>query len=150
MVIRMKNKRGWIEIVEAFVAILLIAGVLLIVLTKGDTGKGDISKEVYDVELSILREIQLNDTLRADILSLTSLPVEWEDFPINVKQKIIERTPENLNCIGKICEITDVCNLGEEATTKNDVYAQAVGISPSAGNPLEQSYRKINLFCWAK
>jgi hypothetical protein len=30
-----KNNKGWIEIVEAFVAVLLVAGVLLFVLNKG-------------------------------------------------------------------------------------------------------------------
>ncbi len=148
----MKNKHGWIEIVEAFVAVLLITGVILIVLNKGYSEKEDISNEVYDVELSILREIQLDEALRVEILEVSEpLPVGWDNqnFPPNVKSRISERTPEHLECIGKICDMTAVCNLEEDTITKEDIYAQSIGISPSTGSA-QQVYRQINLFCWAK
>src|SRR3989344_493349 len=64
------DKRGWIRVVEAFVAILLIVGVLLFVINKGYIGKKDISKQVYDAEISVLREIELDDNLREEILKL--------------------------------------------------------------------------------
>ena len=80
----MKNKRAWIKIVEAFVAILLVVSVLLIVLNEGYIEKNDISLKVYEIELSILREIQSNNSLRADILNIekSELPVEWKDFEL--------------------------------------------------------------------
>jgi len=83
----MKNKRGWIKIVEAFVAVLLIAGVVLIIIDKEYLKKEDISSEVYDTELKILKEIQLNNTLRENILTASPLPVNWDVFPQNVKNK---------------------------------------------------------------
>ena len=64
----MRNKRGWIRIVEAFIAVLLVAGILLFVINKGYIGRRDISQQVYDAQLAVLREIQLNDTLRTQIL----------------------------------------------------------------------------------
>ena len=57
------HKKGWIRIVEAFVAILLITGVLLILLDKGYL-KEDISSKVYEAEVSILRGVQLDLELR--------------------------------------------------------------------------------------
>jgi hypothetical protein len=141
-----KNRKGWVKIVEAFVAVLLIVGVLLIILNKGYIGKEDISSNVYDTEISILREIQRNDTMRGDILNAPKPPIEWEDttFPLTVRNKIIERTPDYLECIGKICEIDDACSLTEKKD--KEVYAQAVAISPTVGE--EEIYRKLNLFCW--
>jgi hypothetical protein len=65
----MKGKKGWIEIVEAFVAILLIAGVVLVILNKSSLGGTDISQQVYTTELSILREVQTNDIFRAEIIT---------------------------------------------------------------------------------
>ena len=98
----MRNKRGWIRVVEAFVAILLITGVLLIVINKGYIGKKDISKQVYDTELSILREIELDDGLRNQILILplneVGGVVVTESNLLNVWKKIKERPPEYLEC----------------------------------------------------
>ncbi|GAJ11607.1 unnamed protein product, partial [marine sediment metagenome] len=74
MIIKEKNKRGWIRIVEAFVAILLVTGVLLVIINKQYIGKDDISAKVYDVELSILREIQSDTALRDSILQAGTLP----------------------------------------------------------------------------
>lgn len=147
-----KNKKGWIEIVEAFVAILLIVGVILIILNKGYIEKRGISETVvYEVELSILREIQKNDTLRTDISNAPEpLPIEWDDerFPASVKDKIIARTPTYLECIGKICSMTEVCNLREtEEIKEKDIYAQSGTIVSTLEGVY---YRQLNLFCWTE
>lgn len=145
----MKNKKGWIEIIEAFVAVMLIAGVMLIVLNKGFMGKKDMSEEVYKIELSILREIQTNDSLRTEILDAAApLPIDWLDsrFPSGVKDKIIARTPNYLECIGKICEMTEKCSLEEKKD--KDIYSQPVTITSTIQGGL--GYRQLNLFCWTK
>ena len=103
-----KNKKGWIEIVEAFVAILLVAGVLLILANKGYLGKSDISEQVYTAQLSMLREIETNDAFRAEILEVSSLPAY---VPTDIQQLINTRAPNYLNCIGQVCDIVD-CPIG--------------------------------------
>ncbi len=147
----MKNKRAWIKIVEAFVAILLVTSVLLIVLNKGYIEKKDISLKVYEIELSILREIQSNNSLRADILGIekSELPVEWEDFELrglsNVKNKIIQRTPELLDCKAKMCKMNETCSLNEYL--EKDIYSQSVSIIATLK---KLDYRQLKLFCWTK
>ncbi|MCK5043827.1 hypothetical protein KAR52_02395 [Candidatus Pacearchaeota archaeon] len=142
-----KNKKGWIKIVEAFVAVLLVTGVILISINQGYIGQKDISSEVYEMELSILREIELNDTLRNYILNVIELPANWDDesFPQEVKNKINARTPNYLNCEGKICEISDTCDI-EKYFDKN-IYAQSVTITTTLTQE-EPKYRKLKLFCW--
>lgn len=143
-----KEKRGWIRVVEAFVAILLIAGVLLIVVNKGYIGKKDISKQIYDIEISILREIELNDSLRNEILSLPlgedSVIVTEENLP-NTYLKIKGRPPEYLECKAKICKLDKICIWTEDVG--KDVYAEAVAIS--ATNNV-YSPRQLKIFCWKK
>jgi hypothetical protein len=143
-----KNRKGWIQIVEAFVAVLLIAGVMLIMLNKDSFSRKDISNSVYEAELSILREIQTNNTLRAEIINAPEpLPIEWENirFPLEVKDKITVRTPDSLYCIGKICPMNETCTLGGDKG--KDVYSQSVVISSTLQ---AVSYRQLNIFCWAK
>ena len=146
------DKRGWIRIIEAFVAILLIAGVVLIILNKGYFAKEDISEKVYDAELAILREIQTNSTLRADIIGVDSgiLPVEMNvaGFPSNIKVKIEDRIPYYLDCTAKICKIEGSCSL--DTYPKKDIYADSVIISTTLQGTEAQFYKQLKLFCWSK
>lgn len=102
-----KNKKAWIKIVEAFIAVLLVTVALLILLNRGYFGGQRETTQVYDVQVSILREIRLDDQIRSDILSVdnSSLPVSWNDtlFPPSVKEKIIDRVPAHLECVANIC-----------------------------------------------
>ena len=143
-----KNRRGWIRIVEAFVAILLIVGVLLIVINKGYIGKADISEKVYIAQLSILREIEVDDSLRAEILNAHPIPVVLDQFNAKVpyvKNKIDTRTPDYLTCEGKICALDEICAL--TSNIQKDIYAQAVAITATKE---VYSPRQLKLFCWVK
>jgi len=135
-----------VKIVEAFIALLLIAGVLLIVIDKGYIAKTDISSKVYDAEISILREIELDDNLREDILD-SDLPMYWDNelFPQNLKNRIDERTPSYLECKAKICEMDEICTL--DKYLNKDIYVQSVVIS---ANLEIYSPRQLRLFCWRK
>jgi hypothetical protein len=149
----MVNRRGWIRIVEAFVAILLVAGVFLVVVNKGYIEKEDISSDVYDAQLSILREIQLNDELRDEILNVpaSSLPLEGgESFPPLTQDRIEERTPNYLECRPVLCGVSGACELTNPRS--RDIYAQSVIITVSfQTDPAENlSPRKLKLFCWTK
>lgn len=147
------NKRGWIKIVEAFVAILLIIGVLLILINKGYIGE-DISLKIYEAQISILRGIQVDSNLRMNILNTdeNNLAIEWEDFEFqgleNVKNKIIEQTPDYLNCMAKICKLNDSCLLNDiDKPDNKEIYAQPTTIS---ANYLTFSPRQLKLFCWVR
>jgi hypothetical protein len=133
------NKRGWIKIVEAFIAVLLIAGVLLFVINKGYIGKTDISEQVYQVQLSVLREIELDNTLREKVLSTT---IDGE-VPIEIVEKITQRVPDYLACKPKICQLDVICSLEDYIDT--DVYAQAVVIA-AQGDTYDP--KQLKLFCW--
>ena len=150
-----KNKRGWIRIVEAFVAVLIIAGVLLVVINKGYIGKTDISQKVYDSQLSILREIELDDTLRQSIITAV---IDEENgleetstthLPQNINDKIDSRTPDYLSCKAKICALDKICNLAiiPDKAKEKDIYTQSVAISATLTN---YNPRQLKLFCWVK
>ena len=137
--------KGWIRIIEAFVMILLITGILLIVLNKGYISKNDNSQEIYENEQGILREIQLNNSLRQEILDIGVLPVEWDIFPENVKNKIISEIKPYLNCEAKICDVNEICVLSK--ISNEDIYVQKAIITAT----LEKySPRQLKLFCWKK
>jgi len=145
-----RNKHGWIKIVEAFVAIILIVVVLLIVIQQGYIGDRDRSSEVYEIESNILREIELNDNLRQEILGLT-----LKETPVNASQNVIDfmesRVPAHLGCVARVCQIDRVCFM-EPGTTTEDVYSQLVSINAETATPGSEEYspRKLQMFCWFK
>jgi len=143
-----RNQRGWIRIVEAFVAILLITGVILVVLNKGYIKKEDPSLKIYETENGILREISTEENLRNEVLGASPLPVEWIDFSLGVllvKQKIEEKTPSYLECSSRICSLNDECVLN--SNLDKDIYAKSAVIT---GNNTIYDPRQIKLFCWMK
>jgi len=143
-----KNKKGWIRIVEAFISVLLVAGVLLTLINTGMIGKSDISENVYNSQTAILREIELDDSLRAEILDLqnNNLPIRWEDFDTyglnGIKLKIEQRKPEYLNCTAKVCALNEICEL--DKYEEGDVYAQSVAITANIQN---YKPRQLKMFC---
>lgn len=141
----LKNKSGLIRIVEAFAMILIIAGVLLTVLNKGYVLKSDNSEKIYESEQAILRGIQLNDSLRDEILALENLAVEWDDFPLNVKNEITFESPVNFECQAKICNLNEICVLSQEI--EKEIYAQKTIIT---ANLAKYSPRELKVFCWEK
>lgn len=138
------DKKGWIRIVEAFVAILLITGVVLIVLDKEYIRK-DTSKEIYEIENSILKEIQLDDSLRQDILGVAG-EIDSDDslFPISVINSVESQKPSYLNCREKICEINSLCLIPIQEN--KNIYVQSVIITTDNGayNP-----KQLKLFCFS-
>ena len=147
---RRNSKRGWIRIVEAFIALLLITGTLLVVINRGYIGGSDISPQVYQVQIAILREIELNSDYRTAILNanVSTKPIEWERFEDNglekIKDKINQTIPDYLECIGRLCELDDICSM--PIYKEENVYAQSVAITAEKG---VYSPRQLKLFCWS-
>lgn len=146
-----KNRKGWIRIIESILAILLIAGVVLIAIRQNQGEKQDISVIVYRAESGILTGIQLNETLREEILNIpiASFPIEWnqsnsfDSFAPNTKAVINQGAPSYLKCVGKICAADNTCLL--ENPPDKTVYSESVMIS---ANLQTYSPRLLKLFCW--
>jgi hypothetical protein len=149
---RWNNKRGWIRVVEAVIALLLVMGVLLFVINKGYfRSEGSISSKVYGDQITILRGIELDQDLRLEILSSNwgnsgINQTSWNELPMDIQNKILSTTPAYLNCTAKLCELNKICTLtNEETPLVKNIYSQAVAIVA------EQNIykpRQLKLFCW--
>lgn len=140
----MIEKKGWIRIVEAFTAIILITGILLIMFSKDINKEESPSKRIFEQEQGILRHIELNNSLREEILSFNvdDLPVSLNDFSDILKNSINEKTPSYLSCDAKICKLGGECFSEDESS--NDIYVQKAIISSSLSS---YSPRELTLFC---
>ncbi|MDO8622693.1 MAG: hypothetical protein Q7R52_00435 [archaeon] len=144
------NKKAWVRIVESFVAVLLIAAVLLTVINQNIPVKQDNSEKMYSVAGEILKAVLLNDNLRREILIEDT---DWTD----TRTKIGEITPTYLRCVPTICPLPqeNLCVLERSSVTpsnKVEVYTQSAIIMAERDAPNSQTYvyepRMIRLFCW--
>jgi len=152
------DKRGWLKIVEVFTTILLIIGVLLIITNRVVYEREDIQENIYEAEVGILREIQLDETLRESILNLAeeNLPIESDTelgelnpgFPQDIRDLILDKKPDYLNCKAKICSASDAeCHL--DSYGNKDTYAQSVIITVLKTSA-DYTPKKLKVFCWIK
>ena len=140
----MVNKKGWIRIVEAFFAVLLVVGVLIIIVSQFFVIK-DVDVGVYELEETILKGISLNSSLREYIFVPDS-----DDLPFNaseledVNNYIMSKIPINLDYEAVICEKDAICEMFK--VVDEDIYARSILISAESGSGFE--IRKLKLFCW--
>ncbi len=142
-----RNRKAWIRIVEAFMGILLIATVLMILVDDSSDLGNDQLEKIFEEEVAVLKGIQMNDSLRAEIME-SEMPVNSskDNFPLNVKNKIEEDKPSYLECVSKICPLKSECFLESDLEDK-DIYVKSVPILASL-NKYEP--RQLKLFCWEK
>jgi len=134
-----KNKKGWLRIVEAALAILIIFGVLLTVV-----GTRQIILNGQDLSALIpplLEEISKNVTLREKIISNDSSAII--DINFYLKERIKQ---PYLNYAVKICIPTEVCSLESYPTNaRGDVFAAERIISSTL---TQYNPKKIKIFLW--
>lgn len=131
----MKNKKAWIRIAEASIAVLIIMTSVIIITSRQPTT--DISDEIYEKQSKILDIIVNNDTLRQEILN--------QDLT-NTNQQISKLTPNNWDFEIKICDLDRVCPNPQPIYDRN-VYTteRIVSSTLTTYNP-----KKIRFFVWMK
>ncbi len=139
------EKKGWLIVVEAFVAVILVAGVLITVI-ESRSKTNDIPENVYRNQIEIINGIKASESLRSSVLGISSgnLPVSYNDslFPANIKSSIEGKKPAYLNCEAKICAIDQDCVPSNSSAMEVYVVQSAIFANSSLYNP-----RKIALFC---
>ena len=131
------NKKGWIRIVEAVFAIMVIFGGAIMLIS--DVGeKVDISEDVYDTQRYILDIIANKDELRNDILVGRTK---------NINEYIQKNIPSSWGFTTNICNVDVICN--ENTPIDKDLYVSDTIISSSLSNS-KASTKKLRFFVWRK
>ena len=127
-----KGKKAWLRIVEAVIAIILIASVLTFLYLR-TVDKSTSSEEIYKLQKSILDEIADDPELRNAVLNLDESKIK--DFTDT-------RKPYGFNSTVRICEIEDICGL---QSYEKEVYSTERVIS---ANLQQYSPKKVKIFMW--
>lgn len=146
------NRRGWIRIVEASVAILIVFGALIVFRTNGaTTTTRDLNDRIYP----ILDEIAKNNVLREEVLNydISAGLENSENAEIISNLKDFIRTKisdKNLNFDVKICSGEEICGLENyPSDAGNNLYSAERIVTASVENPNFEP-RKVKMFLWEK
>jgi len=134
-----KDRKAWLRVLEAFLAVVIIMGVVLFIMSKQER-KVDITDIVHERQDKILNIVSKNETLRSAIIGTG--PANEDDL-IVLNSEIERMIPASWNFSTYICEPNDICNM--KTPNDRDVYVSEVLITSnlSTYNP-----RKLRLFIW--
>jgi hypothetical protein len=129
-----KNKKGWLRIVEAVVAILIVAVALLFIRTTNIVEKTN-SDSIYEIERNILDIVSKNDSLRSDVLDGNSQ---------NVNKLVEQILSDNWAYSIRICELDSACG-NSQTITDREVYSSEMII---VADETQYSPKKLKIFVW--
>ena len=152
-----KNKRGWMRILEATIAVMIVSGVLVVVYSKQVDRKIAPAEYFFKLQRHILSDIYSRTDLRLAVLnSYNDSDPNDGNFSI-ISDFIGGRTPGAFNYSLRICDLgdeTDRCKMKNSdyiATLEKDVFVEDTIISADLGDGTNAVYtngKKLRFFIW--
>ena len=135
------NRKGWIQIVESFLAISIFLGFLMVILGYVDFEGKDVSA-IQENNFKILTGIEKNASLRQEVFLSEYSNSGEESFSEELKNYLENSESFGRSCLLYICDTENVC-LFEDA--EREVYSSEIFVFAD-----ENSYlpRKLKLFCY--
>ena len=139
-----KNKKGWIKVMEAFIAIAILLAVLLLIVQNEKFEAKEISK-INKMQDSFLKKVQINDSLRNEILQTDELPVQNNEtgFPEKLNESTFDEFAPSIHCDTKICNHLENCYI--EIEKQQNIYVKSLII---LANNTEYNPKNIVLSCY--
>lgn len=143
----MRGKRGWIRILEATVAVLIVSGAILAVYSERSVERRVTAAEFFrDLQKEILDDISLDVDLRMAVLN--------ENYTM-LNSFVEGDMPNELGYLIRICDIDEICKMDDDtfiATMDKDIFVEEVVISSEIGDGTNPIYspKKVKFFAWEK
>ncbi|MFA5019663.1 MAG: hypothetical protein WC533_01040 [Candidatus Pacearchaeota archaeon] len=135
----MKNKKAVLRILEAVIAVMIVAGILTYAYVK----------QVYEPN----KDEEVHKRLRV-ILEETAKDLEIRTLILNeektkVKELILGRysslIPQEYSIDIAICDLTEICSADEIPSGESEVYSESISISSTLE---ELSPKELAIFLW--
>lgn len=135
-----KNKKAWLRIIEAFIAVLMVLGVILVIISKQNS-EASRADEITKLQKQILDYVSRDEGLRNEVLSgNANLP------QINA---LVNRTiPPWIAYNVSLCKPQDICTIPfYKQNITQEVYTNEILI---VANLTTYKAWKLKLFFWEK
>ena len=139
----MVNRKGILRLIEAVLAITVIAAVLIIGASKGGIVK---EKDLNPMLNSLLDEVAKNSSFREGVLNSATAEATIVDITAFLKTKLPE---EQYSLVVKNCVPEDVCGLPSFPEDAETLYA-AERIISAGVQEADVQPTKLKLFVWRR
>tara|TARA_Y100000310_G_C20690811_1_gene822081 strand:- start:3859 stop:4302 length:444 start_codon:yes stop_codon:yes gene_type:complete len=137
------NKKGWIRILEATIAVLIVTSVLVVVYSNQNRPSDDLGEYFFNLQKQILRDISLKNDLRSYVLDFDN------GGKFNLDNYVKSKVPTSIGFSLEVCDLNKTsCNLNStlfKETLDLDVFVEETVIS---SNLTDYSPKKVRLFFW--
>lgn len=144
--IKKKNKKGWIKVVEAFIAIIFLVGVIFLVVSSEKFKKQE--PNLYEeMAYEVLFDMQINDTIRKEIISQTDFDIDSNStgFSAVLRDYLKLHEISGADCYTKVCSAIGDCLIDRDFD--GDIFVSEILITSSVDS---YSPRKVKMFCLSK
>ncbi|MCK4996823.1 hypothetical protein KAS08_00835 [Candidatus Pacearchaeota archaeon] len=152
----MYNKRGWMRILEATIAVLIVSGVLMVVYSRQVDRGIDSADYFSSLQRQILKDISIRSDLRINVLNADDEDADDNDFKI-LNEFVGDMIPDFVGFSISICEVgsaTDHCAMNGDDfrdTLDKDIFVEDIVISADLGvGDAVHNPRQFRLFMWEK
>lgn len=152
----MRNKRGWIHILEATIAVMLVAGVMMTIYSD-QSGREDfsIAEYSYSLQNEILDSITINRNLRMEVLRV-GVDNYTDPYFTVLDNAITAAIPSPLDHLLRVCNLgdpDDPCKMPPiifTATLDKNIFVEEAIVSSELGDGTDAVFspKKVRLFFW--
>ncbi len=136
-----KNKKGWIRITEAVVAILIMASVLIVLYTN-ETPNVSYSDYVFNLQTRILMDV----ADRSELRNATLYSTETYTHP-KLKEYFDSSIPTNFNYTVIVCNLSAVVCNADLSSVEKEIFVEDRIIS---SNLEVYDPKMLRLYIWEK
>ncbi len=145
MVIFNFRKKGWMRLLEVFIAITLLTGVLLYYNANNAQKQDKMSGYIYSVQVDVLDELARNSNLRNYTLNVNASNIN-DPALTNLSEYFRSSIPSDLNFSFNVCYLNvTICGPLQESNVVGDVYVEERMISSTLD---KYDPRVVRLFVW--
>lgn len=152
----MYNKKGWMRILEATIAVLIVSGVLLVTYSRQVDRGATPDEYFYSLQREILADISLSSELRLNVLNVVNDDLSDQNFEV-IYNFVESEIPIPFGFSIAICDLSsnDYCKMNNEdfiKTRDKNIFVEEVIISSDLGTGGNRKYapKKLRLFVWEK
>lgn len=137
----MVNKKGFMRIVEATIAVILILTSLVFLSSQRDFQE---NRDIGLVLPSLLEEVARNLTMREEVAGSVDEEVIEKNVEVALKSRI---NSPLVNISVELCNSTEVCFLEPYPNTDEDIFSSERVIGGSIRNKTTET-KRIRVFMW--
>jgi len=132
------DRKAWLRIVEAFLAILIILTALLVIMSRQEE-RADITGSVHEKQSEILEIISKDNALRNETITTTT-----SENNAVINNAIKKMAPNSWNFSTRICNLAEACGM---TTPDKEIYVSERIITSTLD---DYAPKKLRLFVWIK